>query len=127
MPDGVRPKNSRHTGFPDGVGAFAVQGISAIPGISARSVISDIHDDDLGVSGGPDLDYEKNTEGLAVAVPVAGEDDSIPEAVEYDPDAKPPLYRNRRFRLYSLLAFFPLKRNADPSSDRDNCENKKCK
>jgi hypothetical protein len=43
---------------------------------------------------------------LAVAVAVKEDEDDayIPAAVEYDPDAKPPLYRNRRFRLYSLLA-----------------------
>ena len=30
----------------------------------------------------------------------------IPSAVEYDPDAKPPMYQNRRFRLYAGLAVF---------------------
>lgn len=46
--------------------------------------------------------------GLAVAVAVEDDDDDmfIPSAVEYDPDAKPPMYRHRRFRLYALLAFF---------------------
>ena len=27
----------------------------------------------------------------------------LPSAVEYDPDAKPPTYQNRRFRLYTFL------------------------
>lgn len=43
---------------------------------------------------------------LAVAVAVKEDDDHkfIPAAIEYDPEAKPPIYRNRRFRLYSLVA-----------------------
>jgi hypothetical protein len=45
--------------------------------------------------------------GLAVAVAVEEEDDMfIPSAIEYDPDAKPPIYKNRRFRLYAFLALF---------------------
>ena len=65
-------------------------------------------------AGASDLEYgvydPDNTEGLAVAVPVVEEEDDvfIPSAVEYDPDAKPPLYRNRRFRLYTFLAVFVL-------------------
>jgi hypothetical protein len=47
-----------------------------------------------------------NEEGLAVAFAVEEDDNDmyIPSAVEYDPDAKPPMYRNRRFRLYAFLA-----------------------
>ena len=68
---------------------------------------------DHGIVQEPDVEYgvyEPNEEGLAVAVAVADEDDDvfIPAAVEYDPDAKPPLHRNRRFRLYGFLAFFAL-------------------
>ena len=68
---------------------------------------------DRGVVQEPDVEYgvyEPNEDGLAVAVAVAEEDDDvfIPSAVEYDPDAKPPLHRNRRFRLYGFLAFFAL-------------------
>jgi hypothetical protein len=61
-----------------------------------------------------DLDSEygiqerSNEEGLAVAVPVdVSEDDGdcfLPAAIEYDPDAKPPMLRNRRFQLYGCLA-----------------------
>jgi hypothetical protein len=43
---------------------------------------------------------------LAVAVAVKDYEDEdvfIPSAVEYDPDAKPPMYKNRRFRMYGLL------------------------
>jgi hypothetical protein len=45
--------------------------------------------------------------GLAVAFAVTeeeNEDTYIPSAVEFDPDAKPPIYHNRRFRLYACLA-----------------------
>ena len=65
--------------------------------------------------GDSDLEYgvydaAENPEGLAVAVPVMEEEEDvfIPSAVEYDPDAKPPIYRNRRFRLYAFLAVFVL-------------------
>ena len=65
--------------------------------------------------GGSDLEYgvydaAENPEGLAVAVPVMEENDDvfIPSAVEYDPDAKPPMYRNRRFRLYAYMAALVL-------------------
>jgi len=66
----------------------------------AGSGLNPQNDLEYGVYGGPD---EK---GLAVAVAVEEEDDDmfIPAAVEYDPDAKPPMYRNRRFRLYAFLA-----------------------
>ena len=44
-------------------------------------------------------------EGLAVAVAVEeGDDMYLPAAIEYDPDAKPPMYLNRRFRMYMCLA-----------------------
>eukprot|EP00970_Alexandrium_tamarense_P015149 scaffold4733_cov170-Alexandrium_tamarense.AAC.63 len=46
--------------------------------------------------------------GLAVATPVSnalGEgEEPIYAAIEYDPDAKPPLYKNRRCRVYTALA-----------------------
>ena len=52
---------------------------------------------------GNDDDFEGNK--LAIAAPVKDDDDDIfiPAAIEYDPDAKPPIYKNRRFRLYGLL------------------------
>jgi hypothetical protein len=40
---------------------------------------------------------------VALAVDDEGEDMFIPSAVEFDPDAKPSIYRNRRFRLYACL------------------------
>eukprot|EP00522_Entomoneis_paludosa_P001339 CAMPEP_0172474752 /NCGR_PEP_ID=MMETSP1065-20121228/69519_1 /TAXON_ID=265537 /ORGANISM="Amphiprora paludosa, Strain CCMP125" /LENGTH=972 /DNA_ID=CAMNT_0013232941 /DNA_START=767 /DNA_END=3685 /DNA_ORIENTATION=+ len=70
----------------------------------------------LGHDGGvdnPDVEYgvyDPEDNGLAVALPVTDEEEDayIQSAVEYDPDAKPPIYRRRRFRLYAFLAFFAL-------------------
>jgi hypothetical protein len=44
--------------------------------------------------------------GLAVATAIDpdGEEAYIYNAIEYDPDSKPPLHKNRRFRVYSYLA-----------------------
>ena len=44
--------------------------------------------------------------GLAVAAAVTGDDDPdfVVRAIEFDPDAKPPLHKNRRFRAYTFLA-----------------------
>ncbi|EJK63040.1 hypothetical protein THAOC_16324 [Thalassiosira oceanica] len=45
--------------------------------------------------------------GLAVASAVTGDEDPdfVVMAIEFDPDAKPPLHKNRRFRAYTCLAF----------------------
>jgi len=65
---------------------------------------------DHGISGAPDPHFGTYAggfdEGLAVAVAVEDDEDDafIPAAIEYDPDAKPPIYKNRRFRLYSVLS-----------------------
>lgn len=48
-----------------------------------------------------------NEDGLAVATAVTDADvydEYIYSAIEYDPDSKPPLHRNRRFRTYSCVA-----------------------
>lgn len=59
---------------------------------------------EYGEFGGP------NEQGLAVAFAVEEEENDtfIPSAVQYDPDAKPPIYRNRRFRMYACLALSTL-------------------
>ncbi len=62
-----------------------------------------------GNSGLPYPDVEAaDAEGdkLAVAVAVKEDDDDgyIPAALEYDPDAMPTIFKNRRFRLYGFLA-----------------------
>lgn len=63
-------------------------------------------DSDLEFGG---YDPQDNPDGLAVAVPIQEDEDVfIPAAVEYDPDAKPPVYQNRRFKLYAVLAALVL-------------------
>ena len=63
-----------------------------------------------GLNGMNDLEYGEyggdDENGLAVACAVDEDvgDMYLPSAVEYDPDAKPPMYRNRRFRMYLCLA-----------------------
>jgi hypothetical protein len=65
---------------------------------------------DHGLSGAPVPQFGGYAggfdEGLAIAVAVQDEEDDafIPVGIEYDPDAKPPIYKNRRFRLYSVLS-----------------------
>jgi hypothetical protein len=55
-------------------------------------------------SNDEDDDEEGNRLAVAVAVKdYEDEDVFIPSAVEYDPDAKPPIYKNRRFRMYGIL------------------------
>jgi hypothetical protein len=59
-------------------------------------------------SGNPSLlDIECKIEGddliTAEEIEEQTENAFIPSAVEYDPEAKPPLYKNRRFRLYGAL------------------------
>lgn len=75
------------------------------------AIVPDVeHGVDAGgmANGGPSVDYGQfdNEEGLAVAVAVSPDEDEafIPAAIEYDPDSKPPLLKNRRFRLYTCAA-----------------------
>jgi hypothetical protein len=57
-------------------------------------------------TSGNQYDHGYNHEGLAIAMAVEddGDDAFIPAAIQYDPDAKPPLYKNRRVRLYVVMA-----------------------
>jgi hypothetical protein len=66
---------------------------------------------DRGMTNPPDVEYGTtaldgvpDAGDLAVAIAIAEEDDDLflPAAVEFDPDAKPPLIKNRRFRLYAI-------------------------
>lgn len=64
---------------------------------------------DLELSTNPDDPFGFSfggEKGLAIAVAVEEDPDDIfiPSAIEYDPDSKPPVYKNRRFRLYGFLA-----------------------
>ena len=49
------------------------------------------------------IDADPDSAGLAVATAIADDEepDYVYNAVEYDPDAKPPLHKNRRFRAYA--------------------------
>lgn len=69
---------------------------------------------DLGMAETPEVEYGKYTPAsfvkdndLAVAIAIDVEEEEEKHyalAVEYDPDSKPPLYQNRRFRLYGMGA-----------------------
>lgn len=48
--------------------------------------------------------FSKDGLAVAMAVDTTTEDKFIYVAIEYDPDSKPPLYKNRRFRMYSSIA-----------------------
>jgi hypothetical protein len=72
---------------------------------------------DHGISNQPGLEYGVFSgdghgygDSLAVAIAVADdeEDAFIPAAIEFDPDSKPPLYKNRRFRFYLIAAIILL-------------------
>jgi hypothetical protein len=75
----------------------------------SRSVVDYHNDYHLDIDGFmEDDDHGSNYEGNRLAVATAvkeyeDEDVFIPAAVEYDPDAKPPIYKNRRFRMYGIL------------------------
>jgi hypothetical protein len=59
--------------------------------------------DSGGINGaGRAFDHQEH---LAVAVAIEEEDDDkfLASAVEYDPDSKPPIHKNRRFRMYGGL------------------------
>jgi hypothetical protein len=56
-----------------------------------------------GFGGDGDDDAKGNKLAIAEAVEDDDDDIFIPAAIEYDPDAKPPIYKNRRFRLYAFL------------------------
>lgn len=66
-----------------------------------------------GISNEPGVEYGTySTDGhgygdsLAIAVAIAEDEDEafIPAAIEFDPDSKPPIYKNRRFRFYLIAA-----------------------
>jgi len=64
---------------------------------------------DIALSKDDAIDEEKGNKKLAVAVAVQEDDDIyIPSAVEYDPDAKLPMLKNQRVRVYSILTCIVL-------------------
>ena len=56
----------------------------------------------------PDVVRQAEEDGLAIAVAVEEEEPDVydVELKMYDPEAKPPFFKNRRFRCYSALIFF---------------------
>jgi hypothetical protein len=61
-------------------------------------------DVEYGVYGGGNHGFADQGLAVAVAVSQDEEDAFIPSAIEYDPDSKPPIYKNRRFRFYLIAA-----------------------
>ena len=68
---------------------------------------------DRGVAVAPEVEFGEYTQPmipddeLAVAIAIDPDEEEDEEkfyahAVEYDPDSKPPIYKNRRFRLYGI-------------------------
>jgi len=67
---------------------------------------------DRGVAVAPEVEYgeynpapaiDDNDLAIAIAIDEEEEEEKLyAMAVEYDPDSKPPLYQNRRFRLYGI-------------------------
>jgi hypothetical protein len=64
---------------------------------------------DRGMAVAPDVEYGEirqplvEDQDLAVAIAIEDDEDDnkfLAAAIEYDPDAKPPIYKNRRFRVY---------------------------
>ena len=75
----------------------------------AAAVAAALTTESRGIGVAPDVTYGttrggSNDENLAVAVAIEdGENERfLPAAIEYDPDSKPPLMKNRRFRLYII-------------------------
>lgn len=99
---------------PDGYDRSEGVGYGSLPRpeehFAPRTTAREHHSSDLQASGAhhPALEGDPDDEnyGLAVATAVAPDDEPeyVYNAIEYDPDAKPPLHRNRRFRLYTYFA-----------------------
>ncbi|KAI2500689.1 hypothetical protein MHU86_13772 [Fragilaria crotonensis] len=76
---------------------------------NAAAVAAALTTESRGIGVAPDVTYGttrggSNDDNLAVAVAIEdGENERfLPAAIEYDPDSKPPLMKNRRFRLYII-------------------------
>mmetsp|Transcript_12391 Transcript_12391/g.26946 ORF Transcript_12391/g.26946 Transcript_12391/m.26946 type:complete len:675 (-) Transcript_12391:1237-3261(-) len=87
---------------PDGGELHGSAEVAALMPTDEDLIPAPIEEPDMGEAGG----QEFNEDGLAVAMAVdAGdEDEYIYAAIEYDPDSKPPLHKNRRFRVYTCIA-----------------------
>jgi hypothetical protein len=90
-----------HVSDEDQHASFSKDALTLESGLADPHAVTSDADLEFGVYGLP------TENGLAVAFAVTeeeSEDMFIPSAVEFDPDAKPPIYHNRRFRLYACLA-----------------------
>ncbi|KAL3911984.1 MAG: hypothetical protein SGILL_007068 [Bacillariaceae sp.] len=72
-------------------GGYLDQGVTSLPDVEAGEY-RDVADNQLAVAVAIDVDDDKDETEKFISV----------HAVEYDPDSKPPLYKNRRFRLYAM-------------------------
>lgn len=96
-----QPTSMRSPGNPDKTDDYDIMD-SSMPAIPAA---------DRGAAVGSDVEYGQPLLGdneLAVAIAIDEEEEEEEKfyayAVEYDPDSKPPLYQNRRCRLYCIMA-----------------------
>ena len=92
-----------------------LQQVEAMLDIKMRDGTADNVNRTTKTAGNETMEYGEyggsNDADLAVAFAVdeeEGADLYLPAAVEYDPDAKPPLYRSNRFRLYTCLAMIAV-------------------
>lgn len=105
-------KNELINDYMDSFASFSDQGLAKYGGSDDKDEPEQYTTTttDHGIAGPPETQYGAYgggfDEGLAVAVAIQEDEDDafIPAAIEYDPDAKPPIYKNRRFRLYSFLS-----------------------
>ena len=73
-------------------------------GYNEDAIPSPIQEPELNNNGGEQQEFTEEGLAVAMAVDTAMEDEFIYSAIEYDPDSKPPLHKNRRFRVYTCLA-----------------------
>jgi len=66
--------------------------------------LSDMIEQSLAFGTIPVVNITNSTLAVAVAVSPDEGYDFIPEAIKYDMDSKPPIYKNRRFRFYVIAA-----------------------
>jgi len=92
--DGGRLAEESHPGV--SFGSLPLPGEHFVP--SARSPLEEPSHPQIAPIGVPDI-------AVATALAPDDEPEYIYNAIEWDPEAKPPLHRNRRFRFYTYFAF----------------------
>ena len=99
--DLVPPEEAPSSGYM--ITPYADRGIAGAPDL--------VHGSTLAGYGGAGFGGYGNVtdEGLAIALAIEEEEDLFfPAAIEYDPDAKPSILKNRRFRVYTFGGVFLL-------------------